>query len=118
MSPSTRCRRHRAFRVGRDHRIQGRIDGHAALAGSLRYWEESRSDYVVGPVHHCRCSILAKHRAGPAANVAALYADLYSDLTQATHLAPTFLAAVAVHRLLAAIETASVSGVSQQVNAF
>lgn len=41
---------------------------------------------------------------GPAANVAAIYADLYADLTQDTHAAPSFEAAVALHRILENIE--------------
>ena len=60
--------------------------------------------------------VLVVDAKGPAANVAALYARLYSDLTAGTNQAPTFSDAVGVHRLLAAIEAASASSVSQQMS--
>ena len=52
---------------------------------------------------------------GPPANVAAIYADLYSDITERTHHAPTFADAVHTQRLLAAIETAAATGKRQTV---
>ncbi len=52
---------------------------------------------------------------GPAANVGEIYADLYTDLTEETHHAPTFADAVRIHRLLAAIETAAATGKRQTV---
>jgi len=52
---------------------------------------------------------------GPAANVGAIYADLYRELTEGSHAAPTFKDAVRIHRLLAAMETAASTGQRQQV---
>jgi predicted dehydrogenase len=52
---------------------------------------------------------------GPPANVGAIYADLYADLTEETHHAPTFANAVRNHRLLAAIETSAATGKRQIV---
>jgi predicted dehydrogenase len=52
---------------------------------------------------------------GPAANVGAVYADLYSDLTMGTHHAPTFSDGVRTHRLLDAIARAANTGTRQLV---
>jgi predicted dehydrogenase len=53
--------------------------------------------------------------AGPSANVAQAYAHFASDYRLGTHLCPTFDDAVTRHRLLDAIETASLTGRRQLV---
>ena len=45
-----------------------------------------------------------------AGNVARLYARMARDLREGTHLAPSFEDAVAIHRIIAAIERAADSG--------
>lgn len=52
---------------------------------------------------------------GPSANVGAVYASLYSDLTKGTHLAPSFADGVRTHRLLTAIETSAATGKRQAI---
>jgi len=47
---------------------------------------------------------------GVPGNVARLYARMARDLSEGTRTAPTFDDAVAVHRVIAAIETAAESG--------
>jgi hypothetical protein len=50
---------------------------------------------------------LAAVPAGPATNVAAVYAALAEDLKKGTHEVPDFIQALRMHRLIADIEAAA-----------
>jgi len=52
---------------------------------------------------------------GPPSNVAQIYAQFSKDISEGTHVVPGFSHAVARHRLLDAIETASRTGVTQKM---
>ncbi|MFE0014173.1 Gfo/Idh/MocA family protein [Mesorhizobium sp. NPDC059054] len=91
-----------------DIRITG-ASGHTQMV-QLSLTGARGDDKVFRPLE-----VPASHRAGwpkevEAGNVARLYARMAEDLRNGTHTAPSFDDAVAVHRIIAAIEKAAESG--------